>query len=67
MVLDGIIENTASLFQSGMYGSINTDETTTNGLCVIQLISYAYTLQINTTFYGQVISAGELVFKAQYL
>ena len=28
VVLDGISENMASLFQSGMYGSINTDENT---------------------------------------
>ena len=48
-----------------MYGAINTDETTTNGLYVIQLISEAYTLQNNTTIDGQVISAGELVVKAQ--
>ena len=57
----------ASLVQSGMYGAINTDDTTTNGLCVIQFISESYTLQNNTTIYGQFISAGGLVFKAQYL
>ena len=49
-----------------MYGAINTDDTTTNGLYVIQFISEAYTLQNNTTIYGQVISAGESVVKAQY-
>ena len=31
VVLDGISENTASLFQSGMYGAINTDDTTKMG------------------------------------
>ena len=30
-------------------------------------MSEAYTLQNNTTIYGQVISAGELVVKAQYI
>ena len=35
----------ASLVQSGMYGAINTDDTTTNGFYVIQFISEAYTLQ----------------------
>ena len=50
-----------------MYGSINTDYTTTNGLYVIQLLSEAYTLQNNTTIYEQVVSAGELVVKAQYI
>ena len=51
VVLDGISENMASLFQSGMYGTINTDDTTTNGLYVIQFLSEAYTLQDNTTIY----------------
>ena len=67
VVLDGISENMSSLVQLGMYGAINTDDTTTNGLYVIQFISDAYTLQSNTTIYGQVISDGELVFKTQYI
>ena len=50
-----------------MYGAINTYYTITNGLYVIQLLSDAYTLQNNTTIYGQVISFWELVVKAQYL
>ena len=57
----------ASLVQSGMYGAINTDDNTSNGLYVIQFSSDSYTLQNNTTIDGQVISAGELVVKAQYL
>ena len=67
VVLDGISENMASLLQLGMYGSINTDDTTTNGFYVIQFLSDAYTIQNNTTIDGQVIYAGELVFKEQYL
>ena len=67
VVICGISENMASLVQSGMYGAINTDDTKTNGLYVIKLIPEAYTLQNNTTIYGQVISADELVVKAQYL
>ena len=67
VVIDRIIENTALLYQSGMCGAINTDDTTTNGLYVIQFISEAYTLQNNTTIDGQIISAGELVVKVQYL
>ena len=39
----------------------------TNGFYVIQFISEAYTLQNNTQIYGQVVSAGELVVKEQYL
>ena len=50
-----------------MYGAINTYDITKNGFYVIQFISDAYTLQNNTTVDGQVISAGELVVKEQYL
>ena len=57
----------ALLVQLGMYGAIKTYDTTTNGSYVIQFVSNAYTLQSNTTIYGQVISAGELFVKAQYL
>ena len=48
MVLDGISENMASLCQLGMYGAIDTDDTTKNGFYVIQFLSDAYTLQNNT-------------------
>ena len=57
----------ASLVQLGMYGDINTDHTTTNGLYVIQFLSDEYTLKNNITIDGQVIYDGKLVFKAQYL
>ena len=65
--LDGISDNMDSLVQSGMHGAINTDDTKINGLYVIIFTSEAYTLQNNTKIYGQVISAGELFVKAQYL
>ena len=67
VVLDGISDNIASLVQPGMYGAINTYETTKNAFYVIQFISEAYTLKNNTQIYGQAISAGELVVKAQYV
>ena len=50
-----------------MYGSINTDYNTSNVLYVIQFLSDSYRLKNNTTVDGQVISAGELVVKAQYI
>ena len=53
-----------SLVQSGMYGYINTDDTTTTGFYAIQIISYKYILKNNTTIDGQVISAVKLVVKA---
>ena len=55
------------LVQSGMYVAINTDDTRTHELYVIQFLSDVYTLQSNTSIDGQVISAGELVVKAKYL
>ena len=57
----------ASLVQSGMYGAINKYDTTTNVFYVIQFISETYMLKNNTTVDKQVISAGELVVKAQCL
>ena len=57
----------ASLVQSGMYGAINTDYTTTNVFYVIKLLSDSYTLKNNTTIDGQVIYAGELVVRVQYI
>ena len=65
--LDGISDNITSLVQSGNYGAMNTTDTSTMGYCVIKFVSEAYTLQEETTCDGQIISAGELVFKSQYL
>ena len=56
-----------SLVESVTYGAINTTDTSTNGFYVIMFTSGAYKLQDNTTIDGQVITAGELVVKAQYL
>ena len=67
VVLDRISENMAPLVQSGMYGAINTYYIITNGLYVIQFISEEYMIENNTTIGGQVISAGELVARGQYL
>ena len=57
----------SSLVESSKYGSINTIDTSTNGFYVIMFTSGAYTLQENTTIDGKIITAGELVFKAQYI
>ena len=56
-----------SLVESGKYGAINTTGTSTNGFYVIMFPLGEYTLQGNTTIYGKIITAGELVVKAQYL
>ena len=56
-----------SLVQSGKYGAIKTTGTATNMFYVIVFTSEVYKLQDNTTIEGQIITAGELVFKAQYL
>ena len=57
----------ASLVQPCKYVVINTAVTTKNRFYVTQLISEAYTLQNNKNIDGQVISAGKLVAKTQYL
>ena len=57
----------ASLVESGKYGTINTTDTSTNGFYVIMFTSGEYTLHENTKIYGKIITAGELVVKAQYL
>ena len=67
VVLDGISDNMAALVQCGNCGSINRSDTTANGYNVINFISEAYMLQNNTTICRQIIPAGELVFKAQYV
>ena len=67
VILDGISENISSLVKSSIYGAIKIDDTTSNGLYVIKFLSEACTLQNNTTIDGEVISAGELFVKSQYL
>ena len=56
-----------SLFQSGKYGAMNTTYTSTMGYYLIKFLSEAYTLQDDTKCNGQIISAGEIFVKAQYL
>ena len=56
-----------SLVKSGKNGDISTPETATNGFYFIMFTSESYTLQDNTNIYGQIITDGELVVKAQYL
>ena len=46
---------------------MNTTDTPTMGYYVIKFVSEAYTLQDDNSRDGQIISSGELVFKAQYL
>ena len=57
----------ASLVESGKYGAIITTDSSSNGFYVIMFKSGAYTLHENTTIDGKIITAGELVVKAQYL
>ena len=57
----------ASLVESGKYGAINRTHTKTSEFYIIMLTSEAYTLHENTTIDGQIITAGELIIKTQYL
>ena len=57
----------ALLVESRKLRAINKTYKTTNGFYIIMFTSEAYTLQYNTTIDGQIITAGELVVKEQYL
>ena len=67
VVLDGISDHIASLVESGKYGFIKTTDIVTNLFYVIMFTLEAYTIQDNTKIDGKIITADELVFKAQYL
>ena len=67
VVLDEISDNMASLFGSETFGCINTTGKITNVFYVIRFTSETYTLQDNTTIDGNIITAGELVVKSQYI
>ena len=57
----------ASLVESVNYGSINTTDIATSGFYVVIFTSEAYTLKYNKTIDGQIITAGKLYIKTQYL
>ena len=57
----------ASLVRPGKYGAMKTTDTSTMRYYMIKFISESYTLQEDTTCGRQIISAGELIVKAQYL
>ena len=67
VVIDKISDNMASLVPYGIYGAINTADTSTTEFYVIIFTSEAYTLKNNTTIDRQIITAGKLFFKAQYI
>ena len=60
-------KSTPFLVQSGKYGVTNTADITTNVFYIIQFISEAYMIQNSIKIDRQIISAGELFFKAQYI
>ena len=67
IVIDVISDNMASLVQSGMYGDINTYDTTTNVFYVIQFISEEYTPQkiytnLWTSYFCWLISCQGTIF-----
>ena len=65
--LEDINDNMVSMVQSGKYGATNTTNTTKMGYFVIKYVLDAYTLQEVTTYDDKIITAGELIVKAQYL
>ena len=67
VVIDKISDNMASLVQLGKYVAINTTDTVSHRFYVTMFQSEVYTLQDNTAIDGQIVIAGKLVVKAQYL
>ena len=57
----------ASLVETVKYGAINTTDTETNVFYVIMFTPEEYSLRGNKTINGQIITAGELVVKSQYI
>ena len=57
----------SALIQNGKYGAINTADPTTMGYYVVKFLKLPYTLQDYKTFYNQVIEAGELIAKVEYI
>ena len=66
-VLHGISGNIFACVQYDTYGAINKIYIMAMGYYVIKFVSEAYTLQDDNSRDGQIISSGELVFKAKYL
>ena len=67
VVLDGISGNMSSLVQPNNFGAMNKIDTSKMGYYVIKFVSEVYNLRDNTKCNVQIISAGELVVKAQNL
>ena len=66
-LLDRISDNLYALVQTGKYGDINTTNLTTVGYYVIRFMSKYYTIKEAIMCNRKISSAGELVFKDQYI
>ena len=64
VIFGGISDNMASLVQYINYGPMNTTYTSSMGYYLIKFVSESYTLQDDTTWDGQLISAFVLAVKA---
>ena len=67
VVLYGISDNMSELVQNEKYGAINTADTTKMGYYVVKFLSEPKTLQYYKIVDKQLIKAGELIVKAEYL
>ena len=67
VVLYGISDNKSELVKNGNYGAITTADPTTMVYYVVKFLPEPYTLKEDKTVYTQVIKAGELIVKAEYL
>ena len=57
----------SALVQNGKYGTINTADPTTMGYYVAKFLSKPYKLQDDKKVDNQVMRAGELIVKAEYI
>ena len=67
VVLYGISDNMSALFQNGKYAAINTADSTTKDYYDAKLLSEPYTLKNDKTVENQVIKAGEIIVKLEYI
>ena len=54
------------IFMEGEYGAIDTDYSSCRGYYIIKFSSYTYTLQVDLSIDGQVISSGKIVCEGTY-
>ena len=58
--------NMSLIIMEGNYGAIDADDSSCNGYYIIKISSSLYTLQVDLSIDGQVISSGEILCEGTY-